>query len=265
MLGETVQALSVTGHGIEGDRVWAAIDLQTGKVASAKRANLWRSLLQCEARLTSAAAFEVSLPGGVTLSAGDPLLDERLSALTGRQIALSRNPPEGAEVERSHPEAVLAEGLDVAVAYDPLRLGGGAPPGTFLDYAPIHLITSATLDGLIGLTPDDEPIEEIRYRANIVIRSPEGAAPFPENAWVGGVIRFGGTVALRVILPTPRCAIPALAHGALRTQPAALLRAIQHNRIEVQGFGNLPAAGVYLDVLAGGAITEGDRVTLEAA
>jgi MOSC domain-containing protein YiiM len=34
------------------------------------------------------------------------------------------------------------------------------------------------------------------------------------------------------------------------------------NRVDVPGFGVLPCAGVYLDVLAAGTIHTGDQVTL---
>lgn len=267
MLGETCSALAVAARGVVGDRAWAVLDEATGKVASAKRPKLWRSLLGCTARTLGdddAGAVEVTLPDGTVRRAGDPELDGLLSTLTGRAVRLASRPPDEAEIDRSFPEEVLAEGLGADVEFSLLTLGAGAPPGTFLDYAPLHLITSATLDS-IGAALPDGAVEPARYRPNVVIRSSSDEAGFPENGWVGGTVRIGGAVALRVILQTPRCAIPMLAHGALPPRPGALRATVERNRVEIPGFGNQPCAGVYAEVLQGGTIREGDPVVLAAA
>jgi uncharacterized protein len=217
-------------------------------------------LLGCAARTLDDAGVSVQLPGGSLHRAGDGVLDHLLSALTGRGVWLERVPPEAAALERSHPEAVLTEGLDAEVGMDSLTMGQGAPAGTFLDYAPLHLITSATLASLSAALPDG-PIETARYRPNIVIATAPGVTGFPENAWVEGTLRIGADVALKVILATPRCAIPSLAHGALPPRPGALRAAMERNRVEIEGFGNQPCAGVYASVISGGAIKLGDSVT----
>ncbi len=264
MLGEAPDALALTASGVEGDRAWAVLDAETGKVASAKHAKLWRGLLACTGRTVGgngAGEVEVSLPDGTAHRAGDPALDGLLTALTGRAVRLAGVPPEGAALDRAHPEAVLAEGVDADVASDILVLGAAAPPGSFLDYAPVHLITSATLDGLAAAPLGGEPVEDARYRANVVVRSLPGAPAFPENDWVGGTLRIGPEVELRVILQTPRCAVPALAHGALPARPGALRAAAERNRVDIPGFGRQPCAGCYAAVLRDGTIREGDAVS----
>jgi len=271
MLGEAHETLAVSTRGVAGDRAWAILDEATGKVASAKRAKLWRGLLTCTARTLpgedGAAAIEVAMPDGTRHHAGDPALDGLMSALTGRTVRLISVPPHDAELDRAHPEAQLAEGLDADVASDILKLGAAAPPGTFFDYAPLHLLTTATLDGLAA-GQDDGPtseLEDVRYRANVVIRSPPGIAGFVENDWVDGTVRIGASVALRIVLQTPRCAIPTLTHGALPPRPGALRAAADRNRVEIPGFGNQPCAGVYAQVLQGGSIRQGDAVTFTPA
>lgn len=264
MLGEACGTLSVSARGVAGDRAWAVLDEATGKVASAKRPQPWRTLLACAARTLGAAdgaLVEVELPDGTLRHAGDPALDGLLSELTGRDVRLASTPPDEAELDRALPELVLAERLDADVASTILKLGAGAPPGTFLDYAPVHLITSATLDGIMAALPGEAPVEEVRYRANVLIRSPDGTPEFPENGWVGGTLRIGASVALRVILQTPRCAVPMLAHGALAPRPGAVRATAERNRVEIPGFGNQPCAGVYAEVLRDGTIHEGDPVT----
>jgi len=253
-------ALGYADGGDGGPRVWALLDKGTGQVASAKRAKLWRGLLSCTARTEGSGAVEIHLHDGTTRPAGDPALDGMLSSLTGRPVRLTQTPPSDAEIVRSHPEAQITEGLDVDVAYDVLKLGGAVPAVTFLDYAPLHLITTATLDGLA----DDQPsgtANRARYRPNVVIRSPDGTAWFPENAWLGGTVRIGDAVTLRIVLQTPRCAIPSLAHGALPSQPQALRVAAARNRLDVPGFGYQPCAGVYAEVITHGVIQAGAPVT----
>ncbi len=264
MLGEAQSTLAVVAKGAAGDRAWALLDDETGQVASAKRPKLWRSLLNCTARTVGQDAVTIAFHDGTTRHAGDPALDSMLSSLTGRPVRLAHTPPADAEIVRSHPEAQIAEGLDVDVAFDILKLGGAAPPGTFLDYAPLHLITTATLDGLADAQPEGTA-DPARYRPNIVIRSPAGTAWFPENAWLGGTVQIGEAVTLRIVLQTPRCAIPSLAHGALPPMPQALRVAAERNRVDVPGFGFQPCAGVYAEVIADGTIQAGDRVTFVPA
>ena len=72
-----------------------------------------------------------------------------------------------------------------------------------------------------------------------------------------------GEVVVRVVLPTPRCAIPTLVeHGDLPRDPGALRTLMAQNRIEVPGFGVLPAAGVYATVEEAGVLRSGDDVRI---
>jgi uncharacterized protein YcbX len=88
-----------------------------------------------------------------------------------------------------------------------------------------------TLDSLSAAQPGGK-LEPERYRPNVLVRSPPGAAAFPknafpenafpENAWLEGTRRIGSEVTMQVILTSPRCAIPTLAQGNLPSRPAAL-------------------------------------------
>jgi uncharacterized protein len=265
MLGESQETLTVRKRGAIGDRAWAVLDEATGKIVSAKRPKLWRDLLRCTARITAGnepgepGPVEITLPHRTECEAGDPDLDCALSALTGRTVRLINTPPEIAEIDRAHPEVALTEGLGADVDYSILALGGGAPPGTFLDYAALHLLTTATLEA-ITVAVSDGSIEPVRYRPNVIIRSPPATSGFTENDWVNSIVRIGEEVVLSVILQTPRCSIPMLAHGALPARTAALRVLAERNRIDVPGFGDQPCAGVYAAVLQEGTIRIGDRV-----
>lgn len=264
MRGEGLASAVVTARGIVGDRAWALLDTATGKVASAKRPQLWRDLLACQARTVresegGAPDVEIAFPDGATCRATDDAAGERLQALLGRAVTLSHEPPAGSAVDRSFPDEVLAAGLDAEVGGVELELGQGAPPGTFMDFAPLHLMTSATLASLGAAVPEGAIAPE-RYRPNVIVESAPGQPAFPENDWLGGLLRIGPELVIRVVLPTPRCAIPTLAQGALRADPQALRVAARLNTRPVEGFGDLPCAGLYAAVAQPGRIRTGDAV-----
>jgi uncharacterized protein YcbX len=167
-------------------------------------------------------------------------------------VRLSAERPAGATVERPAPEDVIAEGEDADVPYQTIEIGAGTPGSTFVDFAPVHLITSATL-GRVGA-------EMIRYRPNLVIGTPSGV-PFAENDWAGRDVTIGHVV-LRVSIPTPRCAVPTLAHGSLPRRTDAVRTLLEHNRVDVPGHGTHPCLGAYAQVLHGGTITIGDQVEI---
>ncbi|MFC5831956.1 MOSC domain-containing protein [Nonomuraea insulae] len=240
MLGEEVAESGVTERGLAGDRARAVLDVVTGKIASAKNPRLWRGLLTIEG---------ARAPG-----------DAELSELVGREVRLIDVPPEGAEFERSVPEQVLAEGIEAEVPYTVGTLGGAAPEGTFFDFAPVHLISTSAVERIGALSPRGH-VEALRYRPNLVIAT-ETAEGFVENGWVGRELSVGEDVVLHVLAPSPRCAVPTLAHGALGRDADALRTVSQHNRVPVFDMGPQACAGVYARVVRPGLVRKGDRVRL---
>ncbi|MFD9126404.1 MOSC domain-containing protein [Kitasatospora sp. NPDC059571] len=249
-LGEPLAAARITARGIAGDRVRALLDTGTGRIASAKNPRLWRALLTASATTAEDGFVRVLGPDGRELDEGG------FTALLGRPVRLVDTPPPGAELERAVPEEVLAHGPDREVPVTIGGLGRAAPPGTFVDFAPLHLITTATLAAVGGAA------QAARYRPNLVVDTP-GAAAFTENAWVGRELRIGATVRLAVIAASPRCAVPTLAHGSLPPDPAALRTLARRNRVvPLPGLGPLPCAGVYATVVTGGTVAAGAPVSL---
>lgn len=237
MLGEEVDSGEVGERGLAGDRVRAVVDVATGKVVSAKKPRLWRDMLRLDG----------TRPPG----------DAELSALFGREVRTVDVPPAAAELDRSVPDEVLDRGVDEEVGFTVTRMGGAAP-GTFFDFAPIHLITTSTV-GRIGELSPRGTMEALRYRPNIVVKTDEEG--FPENAWVGRELHLGDVV-LEVIVASPRCAVPTLEHGELPRDTAALRTVAQHNRVPVLDLGPQPCAGVYARVLRSGVLAKGDPVRL---
>ncbi|WP_333767107.1 MOSC domain-containing protein [Streptomyces sp. IBSBF 2435] len=257
MLGGQVAAAAVTVRGLPGDRGLAVVDRETGRIASAKAPRLWRSLLGCSAALVDG-AVRITGPDGKELWSTDPGIDQALSALLGRAVTLTGTPPPGAALDRSRPGQVLRRGSDAEVEADVVRFGSASPAGTFFDFAPLHLVSTSTLDRLAALSPRGVAEAE-RFRPNIVIE--RAGAGFVDHEWVGRDLRIGDRLTLRVIAATPRCAVPTLAHGGLPPDTAALRTLARHNRLPAMaGSDPAPSAGIYAQVLSPGMIRPGDSV-----
>jgi uncharacterized protein YcbX len=266
MLGEDVDAGEVTFTGLAGDRRLAVVSLATGKIASAKFPRLWRDLLTLSAATAEDFAADgavcITLPEGKTVRSSDADVDAILSDLLDQPVTLTATPAPGAALDRAVPEAVLRDGIDAQVPAELMEIGGGGPPGSFVDFAPLHLLTTSTLDRIAELSLHGQADLE-RYRPNIVIRT--AAAGFTENDWFERILRVGENLVLRVIARTPRCAVPTLAHGTLPRDPDALRVLARHNRLEpMDSLDPEPCAGVYAEVLNPGHIRTGDPVRLIA-
>ncbi|MFE6775262.1 MOSC domain-containing protein [Streptomyces sp. NPDC057702] len=259
MLGEDVERAEVTGAGIVGDRVSALVDRATGKVASAKNPRLWRGLLDLRAETVGAGEVRVTAPDGTVVHGRDEDVDAVLSRLVGREVTLAHTPPEEAELDRSTPEEVLSGGLDAETTADVLRIGEHAP-GTFLDFAPLHLIATGTL-AHIGALRGKGPVAAVRYRPNLVVET-DGSG-FVENEWLGRVLTVGDELVLRTVAATPRCALPTLDHGGTGRDTDALRVPARHNRfVPYRGWGPEPCVGVYTQVVREGRVSAGDVVRL---
>lgn len=258
MLGENLRACEVTGRGLAGDRVLGLVHRETGKVASAKNPRLWRSLLRLSA--ASGPDVKIAFPDGRSMAATDPGIDAALSEFAGHDVTLTDVPPPDATLDRADPEQVLRDGITAHVQVESLHMGDASPGGTFVDFAPLHLLSTSTLARIAELSPRGT-VELDRYRPNLVIRT---AAPgFTENDWAGRELRVGSDLAVRVMARTPRCAIPTLEHGDLPRDVDALRVPAAHNRISpMEDLGPQPCVGVYAQVLRPGRIQVGDVVRL---
>jgi hypothetical protein len=255
MLGEDLPDGEVTARGLAGDRVLGLVHRETGKIASAKNPRLWRRLLTLHAAFCGP-SVTITFPGGAVMGDGDPGVESALSEYLGQPVTLAAAPPPGATFDRADPDEVLRRGIGARVRVDVGKPGGASPGGNFVDFAPLHLISTSTLDRIAALSPRGA-IELERYRPNIVIRT--AAQGFTENDWAGRDLRIGPDLMIRVIARTPRCAIPTLEHGGLPRDTDALRVPAAHNRISaMDGFAPQPCAGVYAQVIRPGLVRLGD-------
>ena len=260
-LGEALQSVEVSSGGVAGDRVFALLDSVTGRVVSAKRPKLWRSMLHLSAAtLPGGSEIAVRFPDGIILRSNEEGLAPALAGFLGHDIEILRCREGELRLERSRPEEVVAQGLDADVTMDVNAVGEEAPGRAFQDLATVHLMTAATAQAIAAAAGLSGP-EISRYRPNFVIDGGDGAA-FAENGWIGRELRIG-SLRLEITHPTPRCAIPVLEQGSgCAFQPAVLAAINQLNRTDAGAFGVQPCAGAYARVIEPGVVKSGDVVSL---
>jgi MOSC domain-containing protein len=261
MQGEELNASQVTSGGLLGDRQFAVVDPATGKVAGAKNPRKWPGFLQFRAAyvtppLAGAAlpAVRVTLPDGSSLTSDEGDLPKLLSEALGRDVVFSGTAAfyggsggaggSGGSGGAAHAEDYVIDADDV--------IDFELPAGTFFDCAPVHLVTTATLDSLRLLYPAGR-FEPRRFRPNVIVATGPSVSGFPENDWVGRVVAIGDSVRLRVLMATGRCVMTTLPQSDLPKDSGILRTAAQHNDA---------AVGVYAEVVSGGLVRRGDVVTV---
>src|SRR5437868_4086704 len=173
MMGEELNATAMTERGLLGDRAFALVDVETGKVASAKNPRRWPTLFDFRAAYVEPPGDDgplppvrITLPDGETLTTDQADAERRLAAGVGRPVRLARTAAEGATAEGYWPDHEWLAQRDEVFEF-PL------PPGTFFDGAMVHLVTTATLDRLRELSPASR-FEVPRFRPNFVIEAADG-------------------------------------------------------------------------------------------
>jgi len=260
MLGEELDACELTPRGFVGDRAYALVDAEDGKVASAKNPRKWAKLFGCRAEyLEGSGTARITLPDGTAISTDDPAAAERLSGLLGRTTSFETSAPNAPVLEE-----LWLDGSPDGRAVTDETFAKGSPPGTFFDYGVVHIVTTATLDRLGELYPAGR-FDPRRFRPNVLVDAANGDAGFVENAWIGKTVAIGDDVRIRVTDPCPRCVMTTLAQEDLPADPGILRTAARHNRM-VGGEGRGPdgvyaaSIGVYGAVARGGIVRRGESV-----
>jgi len=266
MLGEELNASTVSERGLLGDRAYALVDSADGKIASAKNPRKWPRVFEFRAALVADAdpgdslpAVRITLPNGDLVTSEQADHDERLSRALDRAVTLqaagrgdhqpgagsARHPPVGT-AEEYWPDMDGLDYRDTVTDFD-------LPQDTFFDCATVHVLTTATLGRLRELSPRGR-FEVRRFRPNIVVETSDRASGFAEDAWIGHTIRIGDQLRLSITGPCPRCVMTTLAQADLPKDSSILRTAAQHNSVNV---------GVYASVTHNGKIRRGDFIWLD--
>ena len=269
MPGEEMQAVELTRRGVLGDRLYALVDLFSGKVASAKHPRKWSRLLECRAVYMEPfiaqprsgqplPPVEITLPDGLTVTSNQSSIHQALTEALGYDVALMSSAPGLSSYEKYWLEV---EGMPYqnVVTEEPLLSG---PAGeTFFDGASVHLLTSAALRQLQAHYPAGR-FDARRFRPNIVIDLAPDAEEAIEATWIDRVLAIGDEVRLSVVAPTVRCVMTTLPQGDLPGDPEILRAVGRHARFPFGPYGALPCVGVYAEVVSTGTIRCGDPIRL---
>jgi uncharacterized protein YcbX len=263
MMGEELNGAEITLGGLLGDRAFALIDSETGKVISAKNPKKWPNFFSFRAAYTTppstngTPAVWLTLPDGTVLRSDQSDIDAKLSQFLGHPVSLQSQSPIDAKLEQFWPE-FAGEANEISNE----AVAGDAPQGSFFDYAAIHLLTTSSIDAMQQYYPEGR-FEVRRFRPNVMIDT-AGQKGFVENDWVGKIIKIGASIRLQVTDPCPRCVMPTLAQGDLPADNGIFKNAIVKNRPTVP-FANkeLPSVGVYARVITPGWAKRGDALIIE--
>lgn len=155
----------MTAAGILGDRTYALLDTDTGRVVSAKSAKLFPDVLNCTAAFVEAPQsgaklppVSVSLPNGTVVRSDAPDAGQALSGYFERNVTLIQSAPDDFVIDAYLPNIAGATPAGMGDTTVPGKLGAALfarlgiespiPAGLFFDVFPITLLTSSTLDQL---------------------------------------------------------------------------------------------------------------------
>ncbi len=217
MAAEVLSETHVTWNGLSGDRRWAFI--RDNKVQSGFP---WLTLRECQ-----------------KMSQYSPSFTDLRKPDTSPTVVQT---PSGAVLNVTDP----ALGSELCP--------GGArvirqSRGIF-DTFPLSLITTQTIARLGEIVGDHLDVQ--RFRPNILVEAADDS-PFPEDGWVGRVLRFGG-VRMRVDKRDGRCVVITIDPVTAERSPS-ILRAVVDER---QG-----CLGVYGTTVEPGSVAVNDVVLIE--
>ncbi len=280
MQGEEVEQILLGPGGVAGDRAYGFVDVESGKLASAKRPKRFGALLDCRARfLTPPGAdgvpppVEVTFPDGTVVRADSDdaaELTRRTTELLGREVRLITTAPEGLAFDELVPQIEeLGDNALAAMQVEPPDGKGDrfmqlpvalAAPGTMLDLAALHVLATSTLRRLAAEHPDGV-WDPRRMRPNMLID--DGDGPGDEGDWLGCDVHIGEQAVVHVVRPTPRCVMTTLAAPGLPKDPEILKTVARIGLQEIGQLGQFACAGSYAEVVTPGAVRQGDPIRFE--
>jgi hypothetical protein len=148
--------------GVVGDRAYGFVDVETGKLVSAKRPKRFGAMLDCRARFLLPPTADapppivVTFPDGTAVSDDDSELTRCVTELLGRQVRLISTRADGLALDELWPqiEGLGPDAFADALESEPADSDGDrvlevpaamAAPGTMLDLAALHILTANRL------------------------------------------------------------------------------------------------------------------------
>jgi len=196
MKGEPIEQAELTPRGLVGDRSYALIDVDTGKVVSAKSVKLFPRMLDCRAAFVAPPKsggelppVRITLPDNSSVTSDSSDAAQILSSYFGRNVRLAQAAPDDFTIDQYHPDV---ENIDPAGHRDTVveqKLGsaffaeaGLASPvtvGAFFDLFPLSVVTNSTLERLNEIRPQSR-FDPRRFRMNVIVDATD--VGFVENS-----------------------------------------------------------------------------------
>ncbi|MEM8681973.1 MAG: MOSC N-terminal beta barrel domain-containing protein [Pseudomonadota bacterium] len=216
---EVLTEAEVGWHGLAGDRRWAFV--QDDKVRSGFP---WLTLRECPNMNQYVPSFA---------NQGKPDTSPTLVRTPSGEVFDVTDPALAAQLSQARARIIRQS------------------RGVF-DTFPLSLITTQTIARLSEIVGDELAVQ--RFRPNILVEASDDS-PFPEDAWVGRVLRLG-SVRMRVDKRDGRCVVITIDPETSKRSPS-ILRAVKDER---QG-----CLGVYGTTVEPGSIAMSDAVLIESS
>jgi uncharacterized protein len=249
MLGEQVNELAISVRGGMGDRAWALRDLESTRIASAKK---YSRLLEFRASYEGPPTNEcpgrvrIEAPGGRVMYPDEAGTSEEISAIIGKPLRLERAQSHRREKTGIDPTTVFG---DVPVQnLVPEHTAQTLPDyfelkeGTFFEKAALHVLASGSVQHLRQLQPE-AVIDQRRFRPNFYVETGAEWTGFVEDAWLGGTLSVGATLRIDDMQPALGCVTTTLAQGDLPRDLGVLRTSAKHHGGCVGVFGAVKGAG----------------------
>jgi uncharacterized protein YcbX len=233
MAGEQLDVCTVGMRGIPGDRGWAVRDETAGKLATGSGFPL---LMQCSARYREAPVngfvphVDMRLPDETHIASDLTDVNARLTTLLGKPVSLCALASDNSEQS--------------AIQLNSAR-------GTYFDVAPIHVLTSASVEEMKRLAPAGD-WDVRRFRPNFFVETDAGIEGLVDAEWGGRTLRIG-EVEILCELPCERCAMTIHAQPELRKDESIFRTIVKEANTNL---------GTYASVLRAGEVRVGDLVEL---
>lgn len=238
MQGELVEHNYVTWSGLIGDRTYAVSRREDGVIITAKMPE-GRALLQAKASWEDKKwGYEciVGLPGYGEAPA--PQAAYAIAELLGKPVGvidLHQHPWKSWETNYRPPFSLR--------------------PGVGVDSSPLHIITTAAFETMQRFEPEGA-FDALYFRPNMLVRTPE-IEGFPEDEWIGKVLKIGGELLVYIRKPAERCPLPTQPQAGLPQNPKVLPALRRHHHDEK----GLPLLGVYASIVQPGNVRPGDEIS----
>ena len=259
MGGERVESLELRTSAVVGDRRWAVRNVETGKIASAKRPRPYGQLLSWSARTQADGGLVVVGPDGREFAVGTGELDAALTEALGEPVQV-------VEVEEGREETYGSEWPEIPgtvlsdVEVD-LPVAALTEKTSFVDASAVHIIVNQSMKHLASLL-DGVGLGVERFRPNIVLNAHDdvGSGEFADLAWKDIDFKIGNAE-LRIGDATPRCVMTTLAQPGYE-QAKGVLQMLAATARKEFDYGAFACFGTNAEITAAGTISVGDTFTV---